>query len=284
MRSKSVLVIGRTFISAGDKSLRFRRRAQLKRFVRRLDGGPPVRHVYGPVSTATPARAATSPVLVAPSILAADFGRLADEVRAAERAGADWIHADVMDGRFVPNITIGPLIVKAVRAATKLPIDVHLMIVEPDKYLEDFARAGADTLTVHAEACPHLHRTLQHIHHLGKRAGVALNPSTPEHHLRYVLDELDLVLVMSVNPGFGGQAFIPEVLPKVRAIRRMIDASGRAIDLEIDGGITADTAPLATQAGARVLVAGSAVFEAADCTAAVEAIRRAGERGLEGAR
>lgn len=236
------------------------------------------------MSTATPARAGQSPVLVAPSILAADFGHLADEVRAAERAGADWIHADVMDGRFVPNITIGPLVVKAIRAATKLPIGVHLMIVEPEKYLEDFARAGADILTVHAETCPHLHRTVQLIHHLGKRAGVALNPSTPEDHLRYVLDDLDLVLVMSVNPGFGGQAFIPEVLPKVRAIRRMIDGSGRPIHVEIDGGIGPDTASLATEAGARVLVAGSAVFKAGDYAAAIAAIRREGERGLEGTR
>lgn len=236
------------------------------------------------MTTAAPVRAGKSPIVVAPSILSADFGRLAEEVRAAERAGADWIHVDVMDGRFVPNITIGPLVVKAIRAATELPLDVHLMIVEPEKYLEDFARAGADALTVHVETCPHLHRTLQHIRQLGKRAGVALNPSTHESQVAYVLDAADLVLVMSVNPGFGGQAFIPEVVPKVRAIRRMIDASGRPIDLEIDGGIAPDTASVATEAGARALVAGSAVFKSGDYAHAVAAIRREGERGLQGAR
>ncbi|MGH7439891.1 MAG: ribulose-phosphate 3-epimerase, partial [Polyangiaceae bacterium] len=199
-------------------------------------------------------------MVVAPSILSADFGRLADEVRAAESGGADWIHVDVMDGRFVPNITIGPLIVKAVRAATKLPVDVHLMIVEPERYVEDFARAGADVISVHAEACVHLHRTLQHIHHLGKRAGVVLNPSTSESALEYVLGEADLVLIMSVNPGFGGQSFIADVLPKVRKVREMVQASGRAIDVEIDGGIAPGTASLAAEAGARVFVAGSAVF------------------------
>src|SRR5580692_7562982 len=195
-------------------------------------------------------------VLVAPSILASDFGRLAQEVRAVEAAGADWIHVDVMDGRFVPNITLGPPIVKAIRAATTLPIDVHLMIVEPEKYLDAFAQAGADGLSVHVEASPHLHRTLQHVRHLGKRAGVVLNPATHEDTIRYVIDICDVVLVMSVNPGFGGQVFLPEVLPKVRAIRDMIDRSGRAVDLEIDGGIAPGTAAHATEAGARVLVAG----------------------------
>ncbi len=217
--------------------------------------------------------------LIAPSILAADFGRLAEEVRAAEAAGADWIHVDVMDGRFVPNITLGPPIVKAIRAATTLPVDVHLMIVEPERYLDDFAGAGADMLSVHVEASPHLHRTLQHIRTLGKRAGVVLNPSTSEEAIRYVLDVVDLVLVMSVNPGFGGQEFLPEVLPKVRAIRRMIDESGRAIDLEIDGGIAPDTAALATAAGARVLVAGSAVFKHPSYGEAIALIRRAADRG-----
>jgi ribulose-phosphate 3-epimerase len=223
---------------------------------------------------------ASDPLLIAPSILSADFGRLAEEVSAVEAAGADWIHVDVMDGRFVPNITLGPPIVKAIRAATTLPVDVHLMIVEPEKYLDDFANAGADGLTVHVETSPHLHRTLQHVRGLGKRAGVVLNPSTPEDAIRYVLDIADLVLVMSVNPGFGGQAFIPEVLPKVRAIRRMILATGRSIHLEIDGGIAPDTVALATEAGARVLVAGSAVFNHPPYAEAMARLRREGERGM----
>ncbi|HEY6462732.1 MAG TPA: ribulose-phosphate 3-epimerase [Polyangiaceae bacterium] len=222
----------------------------------------------------------SSDVLLAPSILSADFGRLADEVRAVEQAGADWIHVDVMDGRFVPNITIGPPVVKALRAVTKLPLDVHLMIVEPDRYLDDFAAAGADRISVHVEACTHLHRTLQHIHHLGKRAGVVLNPATHESTLEYALDEADLVLVMSVNPGFGGQAFIPGVLPKVRAIRVMIDRRGRHVDLEIDGGISKATAAQATAAGARVLVAGNAVFAQGPYAEAIAAIRREGQRGV----
>jgi ribulose-phosphate 3-epimerase len=217
---------------------------------------------------------------IAPSILSADFGRLADEVRAAEAAGADWIHVDVMDGRFVPNITLGPVVVKAIRAATRLPIDVHLMIVEPERYLDDFAHAGADGLTVHVEVCPHLHRTVQHVRLLGKRAGVVLCPATSEETIRYVIDAVDLVLVMSVNPGFGGQDFIPEVLPKVRRIRDLIDRSARPIDLEIDGGISADTAALATQAGARVLVAGSAVFSHPPYAEAIAALRREGQRGM----
>ncbi len=223
---------------------------------------------------------ATDSSLIAPSILAADFGRLAEEVRAAEAAGADWIHVDVMDGRFVPNITLGPTIVKAIRAATHLPIDVHLMIVEPERYLDDFVRAGADVLSVHVEASPHLHRTLQHVRSLGKRAGAVLNPSTSEEAIRYVLDVVDLVLVMSVNPGFGGQEFLPGVLPKVRAIRRMIDESGRSIDLEIDGGIAPETASLATAAGARVLVAGSAVFKQPSYGEAIALLRRAADRGI----
>ena len=214
-------------------------------------------------------------IKVAPSILSADFARLGEEVAAVEKAGADWLHVDVMDGRFVPNLTLGPPIVKAIRRVTTLPLDVHLMIVEPERYVDAFAEAGADTITIHVEACTHLHRTLGHIKSLGKRAGVVLNPSTHEDTLAYVIDVADLVLVMSVNPGFGGQSFIREVLPKVKAIRAMIDASGRAIDLEIDGGITKETAPDAIAAGARVLVAGSAVFNggAAGYASAIAALR-----------
>lgn len=225
---------------------------------------------------------APGPLRIAPSILSADFGRLADEVRAVEQAGADWIHVDVMDGRFVPNITIGPVVVRAVRQATSLPLDVHLMIVEPEKYLDAFAEAGADLLSVHVEACSHLHRTVQHIRGLGKKAGVVLNPHTPEDSIRYVLEDVDLVLVMSVNPGFGGQAFIPAVLPKLRMLRAMIDATGRDIDLEVDGGIGANTAEQVVAAGARVLVAGSAVFQKEDYAAAIRAIRAAGTRALPG--
>jgi ribulose-phosphate 3-epimerase len=212
-------------------------------------------------------------VLVAPSILSADFARLGEEVAAVEKAGADWVHVDVMDGRFVPNITLGPVIVKAIRKVTKLPLDVHLMIVEPEKYVDAFAEAGADTITIHVEACTHLHRTLCHVRSLGKRAGVTLNPSTSEDTLRYVMEVVDQVLVMSVNPGFGGQSFIREVLPKVVAIRKMITATGRAIDLEIDGGITKDTAPDAIAAGVNVLVAGNAVFNTKDYAQAITALR-----------
>ena len=220
-------------------------------------------------------RVSPSRILVAPSILSADFARLGEEVGALEKAGADWVHVDVMDGRFVPNITLGPVVVKAICKVTKLPLDVHLMIVEPGSYVEAFAEAGADTITVHVEACTHLHRTLGHIRSLGKRAGVTLNPSTSEDTLRYVMGVVDLVLVMSVNPGFGGQSFLREVLPKVAAIRKMIDATGRPIDLEIDGGITAVTAKEAIAAGARVLVAGNAVFNTKDYRTAIAAIRGA---------
>jgi len=198
--------------------------------------------------------------IVAPSILSANFANLGEEIAAVERAGADWLHIDVMDGRFVPNITIGPLVVAALRKVTTLPLDVHLMIVEPERYVDAFASAGADTITIHVEACTHLHRTLSYIRSLGKRAGVTMNPATHESCLNYILDVVDQVLVMSVNPGFGGQAFLPSSLLKIRSIRSMIEASGRAIDLEVDGGMTRDTAPQALEAGANVIVAGNAVF------------------------
>lgn len=202
----------------------------------------------------------TRPVRIAPSILSADFARLGEEVRAVDAAGADWIHIDVMDGHFVPNITIGPAIVKAIRPVTRLPFDVHLMIAPVDPYLDAFAEAGADTITVHPEAGPHIHRSLQHIRSLGKRAGVVLNPGTPEDALEYLLEEVDLVLVMSVNPGFGGQSFITSQLRKIEAIRGMIDRLGKPIDLEVDGGIDPDTAARAIAAGADALVAGTATF------------------------
>ncbi len=203
-----------------------------------------------------------SNVRIAPSILSADFGQLALDVAAAEQAGADWIHVDVMDGRFVPNITIGPAVVSAIRAATNLVVDVHLMIVEPERYVGDFVRAGADVVSVHAETSPHLHRTLCQIKELGAKAGVVLNPHTPEDSIRYVLDTVDLILLMSVNPGFGGQSFLPSVLPKLSRISRELADRGLSPTLEVDGGITTATAASAVAAGAQVLVAGSAVFGA----------------------
>jgi ribulose-phosphate 3-epimerase len=200
------------------------------------------------------------PVRIAPSILSADFARLGEEVCAIEAAGADWVHVDVMDGHFVPNLTIGPMVVKALRPHSSLPFDVHLMISPVDGFLEAFAEAGADIITVHPEAGPHTHRTVQRIKALGKQAGVSLNPATPAKMLDYLIDDIDLVLVMSVNPGFGGQSFIESQLRKIEAIRKMIDKSGRDIRLEVDGGIDANTAPRAIAAGADVLVAGTATF------------------------
>lgn len=216
----------------------------------------------------------TNRVRIAPSLLSADFGRLADEIKAVEAAGADAIHLDVMDGRFVPNLTIGPLVVEAARRATTLPLDVHLMIVEPERYVDDFAKAGADVITVHQEACPHLHRTLQQVRAAGARPSVVLNPSTPLAAIEEVLGEVSQVLLMSVNPGFGGQAFIPATVDKVRRLRAMLDARGLGgVDIEVDGGVNAATAKPLVEAGATVLVAGNAIFKAADYRAAIAALR-----------
>ncbi|MCU0562054.1 MAG: ribulose-phosphate 3-epimerase [Desulfobacterales bacterium] len=212
--------------------------------------------------------------LIAPSILSADFTRLGEELRAIEAAGADWIHADVMDGRFVPNITFGPMVVEAVRRVTALPIDVHLMIAAPERYIADFARAGASTICVHVEACIHLNRTVQLIRDAGVRPGVVLNPATPVESLRWVLEYLDFVLVMSVNPGFGGQAFIPNSIARIAAVRRMISEQGLSTLIEVDGGVGAQNIGEISAAGADVFVAGSAIFKSPDYRRTIEDLRR----------
>jgi ribulose-phosphate 3-epimerase len=213
------------------------------------------------------------PVRISPSLLSCDFSRLAEEVRAIEAAGADWIHVDVMDGRFVPNITLGPVVVEAIKRVATKPLDVHLMIVEPEKYVEAFAKAGADVLTVHQEATPHLHRVLQQIRAAGAKPSVVLNPSTPLSAIEEVLGDVDMVLLMSVNPGFGGQSFIESTVDKVRRLRAMLDARGLDVDIEVDGGINADTAKRVVAAGASVLVAGSYVFGAKDYAQAIRSLR-----------
>jgi ribulose-phosphate 3-epimerase len=214
-------------------------------------------------------------IKIAPSILSADFSRLGDEITAIAKGGADYVHIDVMDGHFVPNITIGPLIVEAARRITDLPLDVHLMIENPDRYIPDFAKAGADIITVHYEAVPHLHRTVQLIHSLGKKAGVSINPATPVSTLEVILEELELVLIMSVNPGFGGQQFISACLPKIESLRKEIDRRGLQTELEVDGGIKRDNIARIAAAGAEVMVAGSAVYGTDDYAATIAALKAA---------
>lgn len=217
-------------------------------------------------------------IMIAPSILSADFTRLGDEVRAVEAAGADVIHVDVMDGHFVPNITIGPLVVRAVRAVTSLPVDVHLMITDPDRYLKDFIDAGADWVTVHVEACVHLHRTLTSIKDMGRKAGAVLNPATSLTSLEYVLSEVDLVMLMSVNPGFGGQSFIPSVIDKIRRLRQMLDAINPGVGIEVDGGIGPATIAAVAEAGANIFVAGSAIYGQVDYAAVIRNMKQQAAR------
>jgi ribulose-phosphate 3-epimerase len=212
-------------------------------------------------------------IKIAPSILSADFSKLGEEIIDVEKGGADYIHVDVMDGHFVPNITIGPLIVEAIRPVTKLPLDVHLMIENPDQYIEAFAKAGADYLTVHVEACKHLHRTISYIKSFGVKAGIVLNPATPLETIKYVLEDVDMVLLMTVNPGFGGQKFIPSVLPKIRQLKEIADEKNLRLEIEVDGGVNPETAKLCIEAGANVLVAGSAIYNQKDRAKAIAAIR-----------
>ncbi|MFE8699030.1 ribulose-phosphate 3-epimerase [Cytobacillus sp. FJAT-54145] len=212
-------------------------------------------------------------VKIAPSILSADFSKLGEEIKDVERGGADYIHVDVMDGHFVPNITIGPLIVEAIRPVTKLPLDVHLMIENPDQYIEAFANAGADYITVHVEACRHLHRTIHHIKSFGVKAGVVLNPATPVDTIQHIIDDIDMVLLMSVNPGFGGQKFIPSVLSKITQVKEMAVSRGLDIEIEVDGGVNKETARLCIEAGANVLVAGSAVYNESDRGLAIKTLK-----------
>ncbi|MBD8013814.1 MULTISPECIES: ribulose-phosphate 3-epimerase [Planococcus] len=219
-------------------------------------------------------------IKIAPSILAADFAKLGEEVLEVEKAGADWIHVDVMDGHFVPNISFGPIVLNAIRPLTELPMDVHLMIENPDLYIEEFAKAGADFITVHVEACPHLHRTIQLIRSFGVKPGVVLNPHTPIETIQHVLEDIDLVLFMTVNPGFGGQKFIHSVVPKVKQLSDIIKEKGLSIEIEIDGGINEETIKPCAEAGATVFVAGSAIYSKKDRTQALQAIRKAGEEAI----